>query len=202
MSHYRKLNDDGTYVSFNGKWIKTDTSLIINPSAETLAANGWEEYTPEVVAPVVVAATEPDLYEVVAALKSMQSDTVLALSDADAAGVAALFPTWESKIGQSVAVGERLWYDNSLYKVQTAHTVQADWTPKAAPALFVTVTNEATGDSGAIGNPISWQSGMVSVNGLYYTENGTLYKCIRDSGGVALYYTIEQLIPAAYFQAV
>lgn len=46
------------------------------------------------------------------------------LSDEEALSVAALYPTWIEKIGQDLIVGDRLWYDGSLYKVIQAHTAQ------------------------------------------------------------------------------
>ena len=56
--------------------------------------------------------------------------------------MAALFPTWISKMGQAVNVGERYWYDGLLWKVIQAHTVQEDWTPDTAVSLFVEVSIE------------------------------------------------------------
>ena len=62
------------------------------------------------------------------------------LSDEEALSVAALYPTWIEKIGQDLIVGERLWYDGSLYKVIQAHTAQSDWTPSEAVSLFTKVS--------------------------------------------------------------
>lgn len=64
------------------------------------------------------------------------------LTDEEALEVAALYPTWASKIGSQVSAGERLWYDGKLYKVVQAHTSQSDWTPDATPALYTEVSIE------------------------------------------------------------
>ena len=53
-----------------------------------------------------------------------------------------LFDRWQSKIGEYVNVGARLSYNDKLYKVIQAHTVQADWTPDTAVSLFVEVSIE------------------------------------------------------------
>ena len=74
------------------------------------------------------------------AVKAMLKKDTDNLSDEEALGVAALYPTWTSKIGQNLAVGERLWYDGSLYKVIQAHTAQDDWTPSEAVSLFTKVS--------------------------------------------------------------
>ena len=80
--------------------------------------------------------------EVMEAVKRMLANSTESLSDEDALNVAALFPTWASKMGQAVNVGERYWYDGKLYKVIQAHTVQEDWTPDTAVSLFVEVSIE------------------------------------------------------------
>lgn len=41
--------------------------------------------------------------------------------------------------GKTYAVGKRLEYNGTIYKVLTAHTSQADWTPPDAPSLFAKV---------------------------------------------------------------
>lgn len=53
-----------------------------------------------------------------------------------------LFDRWQSKIGKYVNVGARLSYNDKLYKVIQAHTVQDDWTPDTAVSLFVEVSVE------------------------------------------------------------
>lgn len=50
-----------------------------------------------------------------------------------------LFKEW--KAGISYSVGDRIRYRQGLYKVLTAHTSQADWTPDAAPSLFAILLN-------------------------------------------------------------
>ena len=58
-------------------------------------------------------------------------------TDEQALAVLALYPVWRS--GVYYAVGIRVLYNGTLYKVLTAHTSQADWTPDAAPSLFAKV---------------------------------------------------------------
>lgn len=111
---------------------------VSNPSAELIAAEGWLEYVPPVVPPT--PKTEPDYDELIGAVKKMLSTQAEELSDEDALDVAALFPTWASKLGMQVNVGERLWYNEKLYKVIQAHTTQEDWTPDVVPGLYTEVS--------------------------------------------------------------
>lgn len=111
---------------------------VSNPNAELIAAESWLEYVPPVVPPT--PKTEPDYDELIGAVKKMLSTQAEELSDEDALDVAALFPTWASKLGQQVNVGERLWYNEKLYKVLQAHTTQSDWTPDTVPGLYTEIS--------------------------------------------------------------
>ncbi|WP_446805987.1 carbohydrate-binding protein [Dialister sp.] len=57
--------------------------------------------------------------------------------DEQALKASALYPKW--KVSTDYQKGERVLYDDILYKVLTDHTSQADWTPDAAPSLFAKV---------------------------------------------------------------
>lgn len=197
---YRKLKEDSTYEFYNGRWIRraSDGYIVMNPSPETLVAEGWEWYEPQPADPG--PQLEPDWTDVIEALKGMASDTVIALPDNEARNVAALFPTWQSMIGKYVELGRRYWYDSSLFKVQIPHTVQGHQNPRIAANLWINVSEELTPEAGTIDNPIQWQNGMVSHAGKYYSENGTTYLCTRNSIN-PLYYPISQLINH-YFHTV
>jgi hypothetical protein len=58
-------------------------------------------------------------------------------TDEQAYEVPALYPEWRE--GVAYEVGERVVYVDVLYKVLTAHTSQADWTPDVSPSLFAKV---------------------------------------------------------------
>ena len=63
------------------------------------------------------------------------------LPDEEAETVTALFPDWE--IGKAYAVGDRVKFNELLYRCVQAHTSQSDWTPDVVPALWVrTYTDE------------------------------------------------------------
>ena len=137
--YYKIINDRMVFSDCktiqldNGQWVS-------NPSAELIATEGWQVYVPPVIPPQ--PQTEPYEDEIVAAVKRMLASSVEEMTDEDALEVAALFPTWASKIGIQVAAGERLWYDGRLWKVIQAHTVQEEWTPDTAVSLYVEVSIE------------------------------------------------------------
>lgn len=138
------------------------------------------------------------LQQAVTLLKGQAVD----LPDEKAIEVPALFPTWASKMGQTVAVDERLYYDSRLWKVLQAHTVQADWTPTAAAALFTEVVAQGEGEPelGTLDNPIPYSGNMALEQGKYYSQGGVTYLCIRDTGN-PVYHDLSALV-GLYVQAV
>lgn len=118
--------------------IHTAQGWICNPYPEQIAAEGWVPYEPPVVEPQPM--TEPDEMDIMQAVKRMLASSVENLTDEEALSVAALYPTWISKIGEQVNAGERLWYDGKLYKVVQGHIVQEDWTPDVTQALYAEVS--------------------------------------------------------------
>lgn len=48
-----------------------------------------------------------------------------------------LYPTWRA--GEVYNVGDRILYEDTLYRVLQAHTSQDTWTPVDAPSLFAKV---------------------------------------------------------------
>jgi len=90
------------------------------------------------------------------------------------------FPVWDGE-GVSYAVGDRVCYNRTLYKCTLAHTSQVSWTPTAATNLWRNISEEAQEADGSIEHPYTWEIGMTSYEGKYYTENNKLYLCTRDS---------------------
>ena len=68
-------------------------------------------------------------------------DAVISLrnvaTDEQAIVASAAYPTWKEDV--QMDVGDRVLYNDVLYKVLTAHTSQADWTPDVAVSLFAKV---------------------------------------------------------------
>lgn len=58
-------------------------------------------------------------------------------TDTQAIEIQSIYPTW--KEGVQYVAGERVLYDEILYKVLTTHLSQADWTPDVAFSLFAKV---------------------------------------------------------------
>ena len=59
------------------------------------------------------------------------------VTDEQAVEVQAIYPDWKSDV--DYVVGERVLYNDILYKVLIAHKSQSDWTPDVAVSLFAKV---------------------------------------------------------------
>ena len=67
--------------------------------------------------------------------------------DAEALKVKMLYKQWDKQIDKPLEVGEYIQYQDELYKVLQAHTVQESWTPTDAPSLFAKVLVDPTGET-------------------------------------------------------
>lgn len=67
------------------------------------------------------------------------------LPDEQALEVPLVFSKWEE--GMSYSLGNKLIYNDVLYKVLQSHTSQATWTPDTAPSLFAKLLNETVDGS-------------------------------------------------------
>lgn len=152
----------------------------------------YEDYTEPEVETYVKDVPSAD--DIVSQLKELAQAQVAELTDDEAKKVPALFHLWTNhKQGDSIAAGVREWYKGSLYKCITPHKWQSDWAPDVATSLWANVSEESQEADGSREHPFAWEQGMTSYNGKYYTENGILYLCTRDSGA-PLYHPIASLI--------
>lgn len=178
MKQYYKLIDGKTV--FYKDPLVVDGMQIYNPSEELLLAAGWVEYTPPPTPepePVDYTKYEPYTEDVVDKIKQLLQEQVSQQSDEEALDNIELFPTWQSKIGVQVSQGERLYFDDKLYKVLQTHTPQEEWRPDTTASLYVQVIAES--DAGTIDNPIPFEVNMELVEGKYYTEENVKYLCVR-----------------------
>lgn len=162
---------------------------------EEHGVHGTGDETPSDDYETSVTELSPDgmtmLMQAVKLLKTQAVD----LPDEQAADVPALFPTWESRIGQAVSVDERLFYAGKLWKALQAHTVQADWTPDVVPALFTQVVVQSPDEPelGTLDNPIPYDGNMELEQGKYYIQYDVVYLCIRDTGN-PVYHDLSALV--------
>lgn len=121
----------------------------------------------------------------------LAKDDAAALEDEKAMEVPELFPLWADQMGKQLKAGERYTYRRRLYKVLQDHTAQASWAPDVAASLFTEVA--ASPEQGTRENPIPYNNNMELVEGLYYSQDGVTYLCIRSTG-VPVYNNLADLV--------
>ena len=183
MNRYFKTLPDGTTVWYGG-FIHRDGKYIYTWNEELILADGWVKYIPPTPEPV--PQTEPSTESIARQLLSLNSvkAEIVALSDEDALKLISLFPAWIDRVSAEkpedrlVHAGERLYYNERLWKARKDHNAQADWTPDITPTLYVEVTLE----DGSFEHPILYNNNMELVQGLYYAQDGVKYECTRSTG--------------------
>ena len=114
------------------------------------------------------------------------------LSDEEALKRKTLYPEWASFIGASLDTGFKVLYEGRLYKVRQPIAVVLDnQAPSQLTAALYEEINETA--SGTIDDPIPYNNNMELFEGLYYSQNGVTYKCIRSTGQ-AVYHDLSALV--------
>ena len=106
-----------------------------------------------------------------------------ALSDAQARTCKLIYQQWSNLIGTTATPGQRFLHGNTLYRVRTdasEHPFSAEWVPGWRTAcVYEAIDDEHTG---TLDDPIPFTQPMQIFNGKYYSQNGKVYLCTRDSG--------------------
>ena len=101
------------------------------------------------------------------------------------------------KEGDTVKKGDKFTYEGKLWAVLQDHTIMPHYYPSINTAsLYVEVTpdyNEQGEELGTLENPIPYEGNMVLENGKYYSQDGVIYLCNRDSGN-PVYHALKDLV--------
>lgn len=117
-------------------------------------------------------------------LRPVMEQAAQSLEDAIALTAVELFPVWKElvKEGRKVLKGFRFQYDGKLYRVEQPEYIFVDtYVPGTVgtESLFSKVDES---HAGTMDDPIPYEKNMEIYAGLYYTQNGVIYLCIRNSG--------------------
>ena len=111
------------------------------------------------------------------------------LSDEDALTGVELFRPWA--VGIWLKQYGRVRYGANLYRVEQSHTTQAQYTPDITPALYSEIGKPGQGDTPD--NPIPYNNNMELFKDKYYSQDGVVYVCFRDTG-VPVYNNLSDLV--------
>lgn len=185
MKQYIK---DGVVKTRKNIVIKKDGMQYLNPTEEMMLADGWVEYVPE---PVTPAPYVKSSLEIVEELVTKQWNERTDISNEEALDYMVIVHAWSSFIGKELPVGKIVSHDEKLWRVRQAHTAQEEYAPSMATAsLFEVIEKEHAGTED---DPVPYAAPMEVFAGKYYSEDGVLYLCTRDSG-TALTHSLKDLI--------
>lgn len=164
----------------NGEYIELTAEEIAAMQEEAKRADAQERHRP---------LTEQE----VASMLLRQQVNNIEVDDQTAVRMIAFYPNWENLIGFTAEkTNFKFQYGGKLYKtIQANHTFQNNWIPGAGTESLYTRIDEV--HMGDIYDPIPYEGNMALVNGMYYSQNGVVYLCTRDTGN-PVYNPLSELV--------
>lgn len=148
----------------NGTYIELTANELAEMHDAQAKAEAEERHRP---------MTESEVYGMIV----RQQINMLDVDDQTALRMMEFYPAWA--VDTLYGAGYKVQYKGKLYKVIAVHTSQADWTPDVAVTLFERIDEV---HDGSRYDPIPYDGNMALTAGLYYTQDGVLYLCTRDTG--------------------
>lgn len=117
------------------------------------------------------------------------------LTDEQALTVKSAYRKWEDLVadGNAVAIGTRFVYGDKLFKTtQDGYTFVSHYIPGSTgtESLFTAIDES---HSGTISDPIPYDGNMELESGKYYSQNGVIYVCNRNSES-PVYHALTELV--------
>lgn len=117
-----------------------------------------------------------------------QQINTLTVDDNTALRMTEFYPEWAS--GQSYTAGYKVQRNGKLWRVLQAHTSQAGWEPENAASLWTEICES---HAGTLEDPIPYSGNMALESGKYYSQDGKVYRCTRDTGN-PVYNALSELV--------
>ena len=150
-------------IYINGKYIDMTAEEIAAMEAEAAKFEAYER-------------TRPLTSEEVTAMLIRQQINILNVDDNTALRMTTFYPEWaanaEYTIGYKVQRGGKLW------RCIQAHTSQIGWEPENAASLWTEICES---HAGTLEDPIPYNGNMALESGKYYSQDGKIYRGIRDT---------------------
>lgn len=129
--------------------------------------------------------------------KNHEEINSLELTAEQALQVKEMFPMWDEFVDKTITTGTRFQFGEKLWEALQDHTVLSHYQPNInTAALYKEVVLETDSDGNELGtleNPIPYEGNMVLENGKYYSQDGVVYLCNRDSGN-PVYHNLSELV--------
>lgn len=180
MKQYIK---DGIIKDANRIVIKKDGKQYLFPNHDMLIAEGWEEYIP----PVPKKGRMQIVQELVVKQYNERTD----ISNEEALNYMAIIYPWDYYLDKVLTEGMMVTYEDKPWRVRQTHTALEIYPPSVSTAsLYEAIDKE---HDGTLEDPIPYNPPMEIFEGKYYTQDGVVYLCVRNSE-VALAHDLSALV--------
>lgn len=192
---YYRTREDGvnlyrTYSDTDHKIVNKNTGAVYGDAIDIVDNEEYEEVSDYIEIEGVESYQE--VLEYLDAAKNISRKiNRLNLTDNEALSVKEVYPTWESKIGNTIEQGFIILHDDNLWRARQTHTALEVYPPSIHTASLYEVVQYI--HEGTLDDPIPYTPPMEIYKDKYYTQNDVLYLCTRDSGTV-LSHNLNDLI--------
>ena len=121
-------------------------------------------------------------------LRQLIEQLAVTLDDETALTGVELFPIWT--IDRAYVVGDKVQRNGKLWRCIQAHTSQAGWEPENVASLWTEICES---HAGTLEDPIPYSGNMALESGKYYSQDGKVYRCTRDTGN-PVYNALSELV--------
>ena len=134
-------------------------------------------------------AVKSEIQQAAVLVAQMQAQS---LDDAQALTVKAIYPQYQEIIGQTVKLGYKFQHNDVLYKtIQDNLLIQEQYIPGEGTESLYAVINET--NAGTQEDTIPYAGNMALENGKYYSQDGVIYLCNRDTE-IPAYQDLKDLV--------
>ena len=152
----------------NGEYLEMTAEELITLEADNKAFEAAER-------------NRPLTMEEVSRMLITQQINSLAVDDNTALRMAEFYPEWKDLPGTTVdKAGFKFTHNGQLYKtIPEQHRFQADWVPgEGTESLYARIDES---HAGTLADPIPYSGNMALEAGRYYSQDGAVYLCTRDT---------------------
>lgn len=136
--------------------------------------------------------TRPLTAEEVTAILITQQINTLNVDDNTALRMKDFYPAFESVIGQTVRQGFKFTHGGKLWRTeQPEMTIQEHYAPGMGTESLYSEVCET--HAGTLEDPIPYSGNMALESGKYYSQDGKVYRCTRDTGN-PVYNALSELV--------
>lgn len=163
----------------NGQYIDMTAEEIAAMEAEAAKFETYER-------------TRPLTAEEVTAMLIRQQINTLTVDDNTALRMKDFYPAFESVIGQTVRQGFKFTHGGKLWRTeQPEMTIQEHYAPGMGTESLYSEVCET--HAGTLEDPIPYNGNMALESGKYYSQDGKVYRCTRDTGN-PVYNALSELV--------